>query len=71
MNLKAKSTLNAKIKRYEKEGYLLFKTGVGEKAMKNACYNCEDSQFNVTVTYIIGDKIGNEFEWAVMYLPIF
>ena len=55
----------------KKEGYLLFKTGVGEKAMKNACYNCEDSQFNVTVTYIIGDKIGNEFEWAVVYLPIF
>lgn len=71
MNSKVKTTLNAKIKRYENEGYLLFKTGVGEKAMKNACYNCEDSQFNVTVTYIIGDKKGNDCEWAVMYMPIF
>ena len=50
---------------------LCLKTGVGEKAMKNACYNCEDSHFNATVTYVTGDKKGKDVEWAVLYTMAF
>jgi hypothetical protein len=71
MTSKVKTTLDAKIKHYEKDGYTLFKTGVGEKAMKNACYNCEDSHYNATVTYVTGDKKGKDVEWAVLYTMAF